>query len=372
MQFGEIDFERKPNRTARYLTTAREAFRRLGITDFDRHVLVSTTRGFWTTATILLRRSSWTPAEVSRFEERVAAVPGSVVRHAPGHANLDGPIERVVSLAPEALEGWYAEYPFDVRPVTDDAPFFWHFVPFRQAVAPIARYGERWFEEGTGERLLLGLLVIVTAFVTLVLLAPLVALRGAWRAMPHKLPAGVFFGAIGTGFMFLEVSLIQRFTLFLGFPTYSLTVTLCALLVSTGIGSLWWQRRASEPCVAMRRLSVVLAALVTFHAFGLPPILARAVGWPLPARVALAAGCLLPLGACLGAFMPIGLRAVTRTAPHPEELVAWSWAVNCFFSVVSSVLATILAMVMGFTAVMLPALAIYLIGIASLLQIPEA
>jgi len=88
--------------------------------------------------------------------------------------------------------------------------------------------------------------------------------------------------------------------------------------------------------------------------------------------VALAAACLLPLGVCLGAFMPIGLRTVTRTAPHPEELVAWSWAVNCFFSVVSSVLATILAMTMGFTAVMLTALAIYLIGVASLLQIPEA
>ena len=372
VQFGEIDFERKPNRTARYLATAREAFRRLGITDFDRHVLVSTTRGFWVTATILLRRSPWTPAEVSRFEERVAAVPGSVVRHAPGHANLDGPIEWVVSRAPEALEGWYAEYPFDVRPVTDDAPFFWHFVPFRQAAAPIARYGERWFEEGTGERLLLGLLVIVTTFATLVLLAPLVALRGAWRAMPHKLPAGVFFGAIGTGFMFLEVSLIQRFTLFLGFPTYSLTVTLCALLVSTGIGSLWWQRRASEFSAAIRPLSVVLAALVTFYAFGLSPILGRAAGWPLPARVALAAGCLFPLGVCLGAFMPIGLRKLPRTTPHHEELVAWSWAVNCFFSVVSSVLATILAMVMGFTAVMLTALAIYLIGIASLLQIPEA
>ncbi|TMA43954.1 MAG: hypothetical protein E6J81_15115 [Deltaproteobacteria bacterium] len=320
----------------------------------------------------LLRRSPWTPAEVSRFEERVAAVPGSVVRHAPGHANLDGPIERVVSLAPEALEGWYAEYPFDVRPVTDDAPFFWHFVPFRRAAAPIARYGERWFEEGTGERLLLGLLVIVIAFATLVLLAPMVALRGAWRAMPHKLPAGVFFGAIGTGFMFLEVSLIQRFTLFLGFPTYSLTVTLCALLVSTGIGSLWWQRRASEFSAAIRPLSVVLAALVTFYAFGLSPILGRAAGWPLPARVALAAGCLFPLGVCLGAFMPIGLRKLPRTTPHHEELVAWSWAVNCFFSVVSSVLATILAMVMGFTAVMLTALAIYLIGIASLLQIPEA
>ena len=371
VQFGEVDFERKPNRTARYLATAREAFRRLGITDFDRHVLVSTTRGFWTTATILLRRSPWTPEEVARFAERVAAVPGSVVRHAPGYANPDGAVERIVTLAPAALERWYADYPFDVRPVTDDAPFFWHFVPFHDAAAPIARYGERWFEEGTGERLLLVLLTIVTAFAVVALLAPMVALHGAGRAIPHKLLAGVYFGAIGMGFMLVEVSLIQRFTLFLGFPTYSLTVTLCALLVSTGIGSLWAQRRVGELTVMLRALSVVLAVLVTFHAFGLPPILIRAIGWPLPARVALAALALLPLGACLGVFMPIGLRAVARTTAHPEEFVAWSWAVNCFFSVVSSVLATILAMTIGFTAVLLTALAIYLVGITVLLRIPS-
>ena len=367
VQFGEVDFERKPNRTARYLTTAREAFGRLGITDFDRHVLVSTTRGFWTTATILLRRSPWTPDEAARFAERVAAVPGSVVRHAPGYANPDGAVERVVTLAPAALERWYADYPFDVRPVTDDAPFFWHFVPFHEAAAPIARYGERWFEEGTGERLLLVLLTIVTVFAALALLVPMVALRGVWRALPHKLLAGVYFGAIGMGFMLIEVSLIQRFTLFLGFPTYSLTVTLCALLVSTGIGSLWAQRRAGELAVTVRVLSVVLAVLLTFHAFALPPVLIHAIGWPLPARVALAAAALLPLGTGLGMFMPIGLRAVARTTTHPEEFVAWSWAVNCFCSVVSSVLATILAMTIGFTAVLLTALAIYLVGIAVLM-----
>ncbi|HYV57648.1 MAG TPA: hypothetical protein VE911_08885 [Candidatus Nitrosopolaris sp.] len=367
VQFGEVDFERKPNRTARYLTTAREAFRRLGITDFDRHVLVGTTRGFWTTATILLRRSPWTPDEVARFAERVAAVPGSVVRYAPGYVNPDGAVERVVTLAPEALEKWYADYPFDVRPVTDDAPFFWHFVPFRGATAPIARYGERWFEEGTGERLLLVLLVAVTAFAAVVLLAPVVALRGAWRAMPHKLLAGVYFGAIGTGFMLVEVSLIQRFTLFLGFPTHSLTVTLCALLVSSGIGSLWARGRAGELTThALRMLSGSVAVLLTFHAFGLPPILLRAVGWPLPARVTLAAVAIFPLGACLGMFMPIGLRAVARTTAYAEEFVAWSWAVNCFFSVVSSVLAAILAMTLGFTAVLLTALAVYLVGVAAL------
>jgi len=113
-------------------------------------------------------------------------------------------------------------------------------------------------------------------------------------------------------------------------------------------------------------LSGSVAVLLTFHAFGLPPILLRAVGWPLPARVTLAAVAIFPLGACLGMFMPIGLRAVARTTAYSEEFVAWSWAVNCFFSVVSSVLAAILAMTLGFTAVLLTALAVYLVGVAAL------
>jgi hypothetical protein len=120
------------------------------------------------------------------------------------------------------------------------------------------------------------------------------------------------------------------------------------------------------------RLAGALAALVLFCAFGLPPILEHAVGWSLAARVAVAAGSLLPLGICLGALLPLGLRSFARTTSRPEELVAWSWAVNCFFSVVSSVLATILAMVLGFTAVMLTALAVYLIGITFLPRIANA
>jgi MFS family permease len=173
------------------------------------------------------------------------------------------------------------------------------------------------------------------------------------------------------GFMFLEVTLIQRLTLFLGYPTYSLTVTLFALLVSTGIGSFVAERGGARRGALLRRLAV-LALLVPFYAFGLPPLLAPAIGWPLALRAAVAAACLAPLGVCLGGFMPIGLGAVAGLTPRREEFVAWSWAVNGFFSVVSSVLATILAMSLGFSVVMLTALAVYGVGVSALLRIPEA
>src|SRR5262249_10017175 len=142
------------------------------------------------------------------------------------------PVQAVISSSPEALRTWYERYPFDVRPVTDDGPFFWHFVPFSRvlrstnaAIAPIS------VGEGMGERVLLVLLLVVSVFAALVLLSPLLLRRDVWRAIPNKRHAAIYFAALGLGFMFLEVSLIQRLTLFLGYPTYSLSVTLFALLV---------------------------------------------------------------------------------------------------------------------------------------------
>ena len=57
--------------------------------------------------------------------------------------------------------------------------------------------------------------------------------------------------ALGLGFMFFEITLIQRLTLFLGYPTYSLTVTLAAILVSTGIGALLSRWFAGDPARAV-------------------------------------------------------------------------------------------------------------------------
>jgi hypothetical protein len=275
----------------------------------------------------------------------------------------------VIALPPAELDAFYRGHPFLVRPVTDDSPFFWHFVRFRDALRGWRQRAAN-VEEGVGERLLLLLLGVTTVLAALVLLAPLVAGRAVWRAVPCKARAGVYFAALGVGFMFLEISLIQRFTLFLGYPTYSLTVTLFALLVSTGVGSLVSERWLGRRNLALVVLGAGVLALVLFYARGLPPVLARGMGWSLALRVAFTVAVLAPLGLCLGAFMPLGLRTVAALTEHAEEFVAWSWAVNGFFSVVSSVLATVLSMALGFDRVMLAGVGVYALGIVALLGVP--
>ena len=374
-QFGEVSFDRKPNRTTRYLATAREALRRVGIHDFENHVLMSTAPGIFTQATVLLRAKPFREDELERFRRANAAVEGSRVIHA-GSAGSPGPrhpVNEVVSLGDAALERWYAGYPYDVTPVTDDSPFFWHFARYRDAL--LRPWGEKsWIwdpEDATGERMLMTLLAFAVLFAGVFLLLPLLFVRETWHRIPYKANAAVYFAALGLGFMFFEVCLIQKLTLFLGYPTYSLTVTLFSLLVFSGIGSLASSRYAKRRNRALLALLAGIVALTILYQLGIARLVDVFVAAPLSARAALAVLVLAPLGLCLGAFMPIGLSTVARLTQHEREYVAWAWAVNGFFAVVSSVLATILSMSFGFNVVLLLAALIYAIGVLALLRIPE-
>ena len=224
-----------------------------------------------------------------------------------------------------------------------------------------------------GERVLLLLLGIATLMAAVFLLLPFVAMRRTWTQLPRKGTSALYFAALGLGFMFFEITLIQRLTLFLGFPTYSLTVTLASLLIFTGVGALLSGRAAGT--TSTRAVKVA----------GSPLIVVLGARLPVPAAAAdrrAAAGpaggpdrsspfvVLAPLGICLGMFMPLGLGAVSDLTDHGAEYVAWGWAVNGFASVIGSVLTTIIAMTFGFNTVLVLAVAVYLVAIAALVAPP--
>ena len=123
-------------------------------------------------------------------------------------------------------------------------------------------------------------------------------------------------------------------------------------------------------------LSYFIVALVPLHLFqmvlSIPrgEVLGVGVGWSFAARVALTVGFLSPLGLCLGAFIPLGLRSVSAVTEHGQEYIAWCGAINGFFSVVASVLSTVLSMTFGFGTVMFIGLVIYAIGVAAFLRVP--
>ena len=367
-QFGEIDFDVKPNRVLRYLGTARQAFLEQGVGDFQRHALVSVAPGFGrlNSSTILLKKSPFTRQQIEDFRQAVSRVDGGEVIYLGPEDSPASLLRQVIELEGDALERFYRSYPYEVSPITDDAPFFWHFVRFADLLG--GHEGPSGFnvEEGTGERVLIALLLISLLFAATFLSVPLFALREAWTTVPNRAAIALYFASLGLGFMFIEVAMIQKLTLLLGYPTYSLTVTLFAILLSTGVGSLLTERWTSSTPRVLGRIFAVLVVLVGFNEIALAGIIDSVVGLPLSVRVAVAVVVLFPLGCCLGMFMPIGLRTVASFGDHGEQVVAWCWAVNGFFSVAGSILATMLSMGIGFGGVMLCGLAVYAIGLASL------
>jgi hypothetical protein len=326
------------------------ALERAGITDPRRHVVVvqGTDLLGGDFGTILARLEPWTPEEVERIGA-LARERGRGLAFAPG-----GPFSgswQDLAAAPD-VASFCRDYPLDVCPPTDDRPFFFNMT--RLGSFRLDASGYLYSTDPTA--LLLTTLAILAVLAAAGLVLPLALVRGADPPRPTDL---VFFGAIGVGFLLVEIVLIQRFVLFLGFPTYALSVVLFSLLVWTGVGSLL----STRWCDPRRALSLGLAAavaLLALGAFGLQPLLRELVHLPLPARAALSVALLAPIGIALGAPMPMGLRRLEGL--HPSG-VPYAWGVNGVTSVFASVLGVTVAIYAGFAATTLLAAAFYLLAL---------
>jgi hypothetical protein len=213
---------------------------------------------------------------------------------------------------------------------------------------------------------LLGSLAQITTAAALLILLPLRGLRrhgvvtqGRWQVLGY-------FAALGAGFMFVEIALMQKFVLFLGHPIYALTVVLTSLLAFAGVGSLVAGRLETITPARIRILAMFVVGLVLCETLASSQLLPPLLAWPFAARVAAAVALLAPLAVALGMPFPLGIRVVSARAP---ELVPWAWAVNGFLSVFSSIFCIVLAMSVGFTRVLLIAALVYAFGFLALARL---
>jgi hypothetical protein len=320
-------------------------------------------------ATFLLKKRPFTSAETAQLRQLADRL-GFTVLYAPGIATppvADNPAEMqrtgtsVADYARLILANdrsrFRAAYPLDISPTTDDRPFFFHTTRLRDQFR--VAFG-RSMLFGNGLSALLTLMGISALLVALFVIGPLFA--GGERPAPGWGRWLLYFGALGTGFMLLEVALLQRFVLLLGHPVYSLTVTLCSLLVGTGLGSLISRRVAAgrlKPA-ALRALAAVVGIAVV-SAAALAWLVDVAIQWPLSLRVAGATAVLIPTGMVLGVPLPAGMRLVAATRP---AIIPWGWGMNGALSVIGATVAVFLAMNWGFSTVFSIAALVY--GVASI------
>jgi len=164
----------------------------------------------------------------------------------------------------------------------------------------------------------------------------------------------------------VEIAFIQRFVLFLGHPTYALTVVIFLLLLSSGAGSLFsriWLPRA-EMCWIP--LILILATLLTY-VFFLPSRLTALVGFSFGYRLLVSGILLAPLGFIMGMPFPTGLRAIASTSDAARDnAIEWAWAMNAAASVLGSVLAMVIAIQFGLTVTLICGALAYLAALVLL------
>lgn len=230
-------------------------------------------------------------------------------------------------------------YAYNVAPVTDGAPFFFFTLKTGYVLKNLfagTGHGMDW-RINLGVVVLCMLLIISAAAVLAFLVLPLLLHKGSTRLRVGPL---LYFVAIGLGYILVEVSLIQRFVLFLGHPTYALTVVVFLLLLSSGAGSI----AARRPRIRLALAAVVI--LIAVDVLLLPPLLSSAVGLSFVVKLLLSAVVLVPLGFLMGMPFPTGLKMLTQSS---NATVEWAWAMNAAASVLGSVAAMIIAIHFGLT-----------------------
>ncbi|MBN1450488.1 MAG: hypothetical protein JW963_05680 [Anaerolineales bacterium] len=253
-------------------------------------------------------------------------------------------------------QAFYKAYPFDVRPPTDDHPFFGHYFKWSQAEQVLAELGRTWQPfGGAGYFVILALLALATGLAGLIILLPLAIRRPVKETEGRQQTSIVrpllYFGLIGLAFLLVEIPLLQRFILYLGNPAYALTAVLFSILLFSAIGSRWSHR------VSHRIALLMLVFLVLIAPFGLPHIFSLTLGLPLVYRFLLTALILAPIGFLMGIPFPAGIQWLQTLHTNEQDMtehaqVPWMWATNGAASVVASVLAALLALTFGFNWVL--------------------
>ena len=321
-------------------------------------------------ATFLFKKTPFTDEEIATVR-RVAGDLGFAVLYAPDDRTttpqppLPDPQVRQWTTEPADYarlirspdpQAFYDRYTLDVRPTTDDRPFFFHTTRIEHQFGLAFGRGMLF---GNGLSALITLMGISTCLVVLFIVGPLaVAGRGLLRSgWPRWL---TYFGCLGAGFMLIEVAVLQRFVLLLGHPVYSLTVTLFSLLLGTGVGSFVSRAIPAERLAV--RLRAALAAVVLLAiaaAVGLPYAIDATIHASLRLRVLVAVAMLVPAGALMGVALPGGIRLLRQ---HEPALIPWAWGMNGALSVLGATVAVFVAMNWGFFVTLLTGGALYVMA----------
>jgi spermidine synthase len=355
--------------TLKMFATAIEALRRTAVEEPEKHLLMI--RG-WQTSTLLVAASPVTEPDIEALKNFCRLRSFDLVWY-PGMSEHEANRFNILAqasyhnaaralLGPESTD-FIRNYKFDLRPTTDDRPYFNNFFKWSTLTEILALR-----EQGGLPLLEAGYLVLVATLVQalaasiLIILLPLLFLR---RPAQHarqqpisRLRVVLYFTTIGLAFLFVEIAFIQKFMQFLHHPLYTTSVVLAAFLVFAGLGSNQAQRLVARTHLRRAAILAVTGILLSgvLGLLWLDELFTWFAYWSTAARIALSVMFIAPLAFFMGMPFPLALTSLGRTG---TALIPLAWGVNGCASVISAVLATLLAVHFGFNVVVMLALGLY-------------
>jgi hypothetical protein len=366
-----------PRDNVKLLAVFVEALRRRGVASPQRHVIV--VRDFLGVCTVL-KASPWTPADLVRAEAlcRIRQLtPVWLEGVGPSRLNQPDALEPAPDgvgdlyhfaarrLFSESAGDFIDRWAFDVRPPTDDRPFFADFCKLESLGAMRRAYGDLWLTRTE------------VAFLFVLVAAVIVGLAGA-AATVGPLPlleagsargrgaTAVYFGCLGLGYLLLEMTWLSRLTFLIGDPVRAAAITISGFLLFSGLGSLTTQRVRGNRVRVLHRVMAGLLVLGLVETAALPLVTTVTGALPVAGRCVAALAAIGPLAYAMGFPMPMGLQRLGGGG-----LVAWAWGTNGFASVLAAPLAMVLAMTWGHWAAAGLALVAYAAAAVLFSRLPE-
>ncbi len=336
-----------------------------GVTDPGAHLVLIRS---WKTGTLLVGNKPFTQAQIERLRAFCHSrgfdadwYPGMPAAEANRYNRLARPYfhEALQALLGPQRQAFMERYKYRITPASDDRPFHFHFFRWKSLPEWL------WLRERGGVSLmewgypvLVATLIQAAVIGVALILLPLVL---AGQRLPRRGRAAVlgYFALLGLAFMFVEIAFIQRFMLFLGHPLYAVAVVLAGFLLFAGLGSRLAGRLAWEARRIVVGAAMVITGLALAYLLLLPPVFHALAGLPDAGRIVVSLALIAPIALAMGMPFPIGLRQLANAAP---AFIPWAWGINACVSVVAAVLATWLAMHLGFSAVVVLAVLGYLLA----------
>jgi hypothetical protein len=344
---GMLSFGRggKTRHLARSATAALED---MGVEDPARNIAYITGPA----TVILIKKSPFTEAEVQRIREVLKDMRGQELTLDPLRPNRRR-IQNILYGGP---------------PMTDDRPYADSPEKVREWMAqtftnPLGLTGSVPAGAVLYHTLTLQILFVLLAGLGLIIV-PLMRREPTGLTQIEGLGSGLLYvSCLGYGYLAVETVLVHELILFVGHPTYAITVVVLTMLLLSGIGSVFVQRVPPERLTSTLRIVLgVVIALGAVQGWVMPSLLNTfALGLPLGVRIGLTALVLAPLGFVMGMPFPLAMRVLR---PEASGMVPWAWALNGWMSVVASLGTVLISRMLGYSMAFTVALVAYVLALA--------